>query len=84
MGERGLVIAFFMFIVLLVVLPLFWIMFNELITPFFGTGFLAGVLTESTGFTGAILWTLWRVTPVIWLVSGIIYLIRESHSQSRL
>ena len=83
MDERGIVIAFIQFLILLVVLPIFWLMFNELVMPFFGSGMFTGVFTESTGTTGPILWMLWRIVPVFWLIGGVVYMIKESHNMSR-
>ena len=78
--EKGVVIAYFTAIFIVIAVAVIWLIFNELIL---NVGNLATTqFTESMGSTYSILITLWRATPIVMLFGAVMWAILKAHRSS--
>jgi hypothetical protein len=73
LDERGALPAFIGVIILVIVMPLFWIVFNEVVLH------VQSFATADSGGITDILISIWRLTPIILLMFGVIWAIVQAH-----
>jgi len=75
--ERGAVYPYLMFWVVVIICALVWIVFNEVILHV-GT-WVSASATGDPGFTWTTLLTLYRITPIIVILSAFVWAVVQSH-----
>lgn len=76
-GERGAAYPYLMFWIVIVFCALVWILVNEVILH---VGDWVTGMTDP-GFTWPILMTLWRMTPMIIILSTFVWAVITSHRE---
>lgn len=75
--ERGAVYPYLLFWVVVVVCALVWIVFNEMILHV--SDWVSTSATESSGGTWEILLTLFRMSPLVIILSTFVWAVVRSH-----